>query len=1240
MDGCPSTDQLEHLLDEQLDDAQYRDVTEHVGACPSCQAALERMTYASAVSGVSLTLAQRTSTETMTPFLTNLKHTSVTALPAGPPGGAMPTLPGYEIIRELGRGGMGVVYQARQVGLNRMVALKMILAGAHAGPTHVARFRQEAEAIASLHHPNIVHIYDIGEADGIPYCALEYVEDGNLGQRLRGDPQAIEPAVALIETLAHTIHFAHQRGIVHRDLKPSNILLQGVGSGESGIGKGTSTSRLLPTPNSRLPVPKITDFGLAKRLDEHGGGTLSGEIVGTPSYMAPEQAAGKTHRIGPATDIYALGTILYEMLTGRPPFKGATPVDTVVQVLHEEPVRPSSLRPSLPRDLETICLKCLRKEPRRRYASAAALADDLRRFRIGKPILARRVSVPERAWKWARRRPLISSLLGGMIASVVLGFAGVTWQWQEATTARDIARARESDKEEQRRQAESARSEAIEERQRAQIALYFSRIAQSQLQFRVNNLPGAVVSLNKCVPAPEQEDRRGWEWYYLFGLFHSDLMTLYHSRPATGGSAVFDPAGKTIVAVQGGHPHDDAAHGGEVCVWDAPTGALLRRRHAPGTVHRVVFRPDGKRIALATTDGAVLIWDAATLAELLRTPASGQIVQAIAFSPDGQLLALAGWDETVKVCDAATGGVVFTFRGHKARVQSVAFHPDGKYIASGDGAATVRFWEVATGIEKWNLLGHKSAVYGVAFNPDGKLLASGSSNGNLRIWDLESGRAIQSLTSNSGAVLGNCFSPDGRYLAYCGGDATVRVWDVESGVQRLIYRGHTAPVDSVQFSPDGRRLVSASPQEAAVKVWDVTRHPEHATFARVRSRPEEEIKLRDLTERVDAAAPSRTGPDLEALAFHADGKHLVSVAVGGKLQVWDAATGLLEEQRSLALSDELVTPAVLATFAPGGLRLAGRAREDRRLVKAWNTADGSEHVVFRGHTMPVLAVRYSADGRRLVTVACDIERDQRAHEIKVWDAQTGECLCSLTGTGLVLSAAFSPHGRWIALAGEDGAVLLVDWAGSRNVVRFIGHKSLVAAVAFSHDGKRLASAGVEDRQLKIWTLDDFDPARDSEPPPPSTLAAPPYLCDLAFSPDGKRLAGISRDVVKLWDVATRHEVMTLRGAAQRHWDPAFNPRVLFSPNGKWLVGTNWDESISMWDARITGGDEAAVARHQSARRQAADARAAFWHLEEAEDCRDHKNRSAARFHLQRIGDAPLPPPLQARRDRLASSLDE
>jgi serine/threonine-protein kinase len=274
----------------------------------------------------------------------------------------LPTVPGYEIVGVLGRGGMGVVYQARQVGLNRLVALKMVLAGVHAGPEDLARFRLEAEAVAKLQHSNIVQIYEVGEADGRPYLSLEFVGGGSLTQKINGTPLPVRRAAQLVETLARAMHAAHQRGIVHRDLKPANILLTDEGT------------------------PKITDFGLAKRLDVETGHTRSGAILGTPSYMAPEQAGGRGKEVGPASDVYALGAILYELLTGRPPFKAETPLDTVMQVMEREPAPPRLLNAAVDRDLEAICLKCLEKDQRHRYESALALAEDLTRYQCGESI--------------------------------------------------------------------------------------------------------------------------------------------------------------------------------------------------------------------------------------------------------------------------------------------------------------------------------------------------------------------------------------------------------------------------------------------------------------------------------------------------------------------------------------------------------------------------------------------------------------------------------------------------------------------------------------------------------------------------------------------------------------------------------------------------------------------------------------------------------------------------------------
>jgi tetratricopeptide (TPR) repeat protein/tRNA A-37 threonylcarbamoyl transferase component Bud32 len=333
-------------------------------------------------------------------------------------GRASPGLPGYELLGELGRGGMGVVYKARQASLNRIVALKMLLGGAYADPEQHRRLQIEAEAVARLRHPNIVQIFEVGEYDGRPYLVLEYVEGGSLDAQLHGTPQNPRVAAALTETLARAVHAAHQQGVVHRDLKPANVLLQ-IDQQQSAIG------------NLQSAIPKVSDFGLAKQLDAGPGRTPSEAIVGTPSYMAPEQASGKTRLVGPAADVYALGAILYEMLTGRPPFRGETPLDTLQQVVVDDPVPPRDLQPKVPTDLATVCLKCLQKDPNRRYGSAGELADDLHHFLAGEPIKARPVGPAARFYRWCRRKPA----LAGLLALLVVGTAVSTWQAVRATLA-------------------------------------------------------------------------------------------------------------------------------------------------------------------------------------------------------------------------------------------------------------------------------------------------------------------------------------------------------------------------------------------------------------------------------------------------------------------------------------------------------------------------------------------------------------------------------------------------------------------------------------------------------------------------------------------------------------------------------------------------------------------------------------------------------------------------------------
>jgi serine/threonine protein kinase len=315
---------------------------------------------------------------------------------------AWPQIPGYEIIEELGRGGMGVVFKARQVALNRLVALKMIRDPLLANPDDLRRFRREAEAVAHLQHPNIVQIYEVGEHDGQPYFSLELIEGGGLDRKLARELPPPREAAHLVETLARAIHTAHEKGIIHRDLKPANVLL---------VSGGLSTSPGVATPGLATHQPKIADFGLAKRMDDAMPVTRTGEALGTPSYMAPEQAAARANQVGPLTDVYALGAILYEMLTGRPPFRGVSPLDTLAQVRSDDPVPPRRLQPKVPRDLETICLKCLQKQAHKRYPSALALADDLNRFLNREPIQARPLGAAARLWRWCRRNPVPASLL-------------------------------------------------------------------------------------------------------------------------------------------------------------------------------------------------------------------------------------------------------------------------------------------------------------------------------------------------------------------------------------------------------------------------------------------------------------------------------------------------------------------------------------------------------------------------------------------------------------------------------------------------------------------------------------------------------------------------------------------------------------------------------------------------------------------------------------------------------------
>jgi hypothetical protein len=449
-------------------------------------------------------------------------------LTPSPEGGtpARPAVPGYEVLGVLGQGGMGVVYQARHIALHRVVALKMILRGDHEGPEQRQRFRTEAEAVARLQHPNVVQIHEVGEHDGLPFFSLEFCPGGNLERKLGGTPLPPREAARLVQALARAMQAAHERGIVHRDLKPANVLLAADGA------------------------PKVTDFGLAKKLDDVGQ-TQPGTIVGTPSYMAPEQAGGRTQEVGPAADVYALGAILYECLTGRPPFKGATGLDTVLQVLSDDPVPPRQLQPTVPRDLETVCLKCLHKEPVRRYGTARELAEELARFEAGRPVRARPVGRLGRGWRWCRRNPAVAGLLAAVAAALLGGTAAAT-----LFALRADANARRADREataarESEKKANLAKADADREALQVRRHLYLAQMQIALRAYDEGEVDWLRDLLNRQQPARTGgDDLRGFEWYYLWRLSRAELLALRQHAGSVYGVA-FSPDGRRLFRPDG-----------------------------------------------------------------------------------------------------------------------------------------------------------------------------------------------------------------------------------------------------------------------------------------------------------------------------------------------------------------------------------------------------------------------------------------------------------------------------------------------------------------------------------------------------------------------------------------------------------------------------------------------------------------------------------------------------------------
>jgi WD40 repeat protein/serine/threonine protein kinase len=1006
----------------------------------------------------------------------------------------------FEIRCPLGRGGFGIVYRAYDPVLCREVALKIPRADALVDADCRARFEREAVTAAGLDHPNLVPVHEAGQLGPICYIAFAYCPGSDLATwlRQRTAPVRCVEAARLVRTLARAIHYAHGRGVLHRDLKPSNVLLSPVAAAATPSQDQDNVWR--PEADSAL-IPRVTDFGLAKFAAGDQAQTQTGDLLGTPTYMAPEQTEGRL--AGPTADVHALGVILYEVVTGRPPFWAETALATLLQVKTSEPVRPSRLRPELPRDLETICLKCLDKEPRKRYASAEDLAEDLDRFLAGTPIQARPIGPAEQALKWARRRPALAASLAALLLVTVLGTAGIVWQWRDAVL--------------QKEHAHTAR-------ERSEVALYHHQVVLAHHEWQAGDIGRATQLLDLCRP-----DLRNWEWRYVHRLCDSAVFTCVgHSTHVL--CVAFSPDGKSLASAAGEWFKKTP---GEVKLWDAATGKphWTSRDHT-GPVMCVAFSPDGRRMASArgawgAKTGEVKIWETATGKSLQTITALPPGVFGVAFSPEGDQLATAGADGKVRVWDPESGQELFVLEGidgHKDNVFGVAFGPDGSQLVSAgrDGIAII--WDLASRRAVRQLPGPVD-LRSVAFSRDGKHLIAASWDHSVKIWEAASGKLLLIYWGHRAPVLCAAIDPDGRRVASTDTAGVVLVWDMETGKTLRTVRGHTGAVAWAAFSPDGQRLATAG-RERTVRLWDITR-----------------------------AQDAYSLPE-------ADGAHNVVFSPNGRLLAaggYTQSDGSMEKRVRIWTVDDPAGPRCweghkdwlrCVAFSPDAKLLASGSTDCT--VRLWDVA--TEQTLHKlPHTGPVTSVAFNRAGTRLASASFD-------KTVKLWDVATAQPVSdALVHPHRVHDVAFTPDGKRLVTVGGGGMVFVWDATTGTMLFSLQGHDENVERCVFSPDGHWLATAG-SDMTIRIWNMT----AMPADGPPPSPLLLPAGHTDrvtgLSFNHDGSRLASTGADrTIRIWDVAAASEALTLRG----HPDTILG--VTFSPDGRLLVSAS-TRDIKVWDA--------------------------------------------------------------------------
>jgi WD40 repeat protein len=1069
------------------------------------------------------------------------------------------------LLDEIAHGGMGVVYRARQVSLNRAVAVKMMLLGQFAGKAAFERFRAEAETAARLQHPNIVAIHEIGEADGQPYFSMDYVAGRNLAELVRDRPLPARQAAGYVRTIAQAVQYAHTQGVLHRDLKPANVLID------------------------EFDEPRITDFGLAKRLTsdsslatDHSSLTLTGQVIGSPNFLPPEQA-GKGGRVGLASDIYGLGALLYYLLTARPPFVAETFEATLAQVLNTDPAAPRQLNPGIPLDLETLCLRCLEKDPARRYASAAELADELDRFLKGEPIRARPIGTIGRTWRWCRRKPALAAMAGAVVALLLtVTVVSVTSAWRIATA-----------------------------RKGEQREAYYSNIALANQYIEQGSIDRALETLWKCPP-----QYRHWEWGHLLYLCHQDAAS-FQAHATNVTATFFSPDSKWVVS-------QDAAGLAKVWDWEAEE-QVFAFGSSSNRAGWIAFHPSGSQLAAAMGTNGVSVWSTADW----QTPTNLQVGLAVPSVPlPAQPLTRSS--TTLSPSDGERAGVrgrsgattngqpLFTLHPQGGEVTTLAYSPDGHRLVTGGADGTVAVWDSAFGQQLNRLETTNQPIRRVAVSPDGQRLVAVAERAAW-VWDLQSGKQLRSFPDDSvgptsqivatfaddtgenfatvdatgqfvlrheGAppqhlitIQGSqptlvrrvFFGPDSHLAINAGEDNTARLWELPGGAERLTINER---VHQVSFNADGSKMVTLGTQNW-VTVWDLTKRRKLKV-------------LRGHERMVQSAAISR------------DGRLVATGDEGGKVKVWSASLG-----REFVEDDVCQN---IAVYSPDGQRIA--SDPDCWIVQSSQSGRVLLRVVPANEL--IMAMAFSPDGHRIVTAG--------SHKsAKVWDVDSGRLLLTLRGhRRQVYRVAYSRDGRFIATGSVDGTARIWD-AHSGAELRTLhvdpkvpyaitGYWHTVTSLEFDATTSRLIT-GTPGGRAQAWDLKTgalLTELRGGREGDWSALKLHPDgkrvviqdmhgLCrmwdmesgrliqewrgrgvtlGMDISADGRRLIapssagtahtatfGYDSGTLEVWDIeGPPREALTLSGR-EAFWGAAFSP----DPEGRRIVAASLDFGVHQWE---------------------------------------------------------------------------